>query len=171
MANWILESTLITRILANRGVSPAVTRAVLFPFWNRVVGVLLYMKPREKSFFLRRWVAWSWHNIQRSNISDFAFNDRSFPSSVTIKIDPWYEFSEVQVIHPQIKEPKDLRHNTSARGLVVYFIWDNRVYHFLGAQMLIRYTLVKAWQQRYLSPEDPPEAVVKDWNLSRVKDV
>ena len=27
----------------------------------------LYLKPREKCFFFRRRVTWSWHNIQRSN--------------------------------------------------------------------------------------------------------
>ena len=25
----------------------------------------LYLQPREKCFFFRRWVTWSWHNIQR----------------------------------------------------------------------------------------------------------
>ena len=27
----------------------------------------LYLQPREKCFFLKRWVTWSWHNIQRWN--------------------------------------------------------------------------------------------------------
>ena len=27
----------------------------------------LYLQPREKCFFFRRWVTWSWHNIQRWN--------------------------------------------------------------------------------------------------------
>ena len=28
-----------------------------------------YLQPREKCFFFKRWVTWSWHNIQRCNAS------------------------------------------------------------------------------------------------------
>ena len=33
----------------------------------------LYSKPHEKCFFFRRWVTWSWHNIQRWKGTCFCF--------------------------------------------------------------------------------------------------
>ena len=33
----------------------------------------LYLQPREKCFFFKRWVTWSWHNIQRWNGSCILF--------------------------------------------------------------------------------------------------
>ena len=38
----------------------------------------LYLKPRAKCFFFRRWVTWSWYNIQRWNGSCFKFPCASF---------------------------------------------------------------------------------------------
>ena len=38
----------------------------------------LHLKPREKCFFFRRWVAWSWHNIQRSTVSCIKFVSLAF---------------------------------------------------------------------------------------------
>ena len=35
--------------------------------------ILPFYKPREKCYFFRRWVTWSWHNIQRWNGSRILF--------------------------------------------------------------------------------------------------
>ena len=40
----------------------------------------LNLKPREKCFFFRRWVTWSWHNFQRSNGSCFLGCVVKFPA-------------------------------------------------------------------------------------------
>ena len=138
------------------------TRTVLrFPSEFQFLG---FYGTWNRSFFLRRWVAWSWNNNERSNISDFSFNDRSFSSSVTIKTDTSLEFSKVQVslrmadVSPRSSSLKDVSRN------VPQLLWRRRNVcrsQFLAMKVDVETDIVTASRQVLL----PSIRIQKWWFL------